>query len=175
MGQQFFFDKAARICFVPDCSLALAAASKMEIALLVLLSLGVQCVIGNPLSEEKRWGHAASNSGASNGNNIVLGKKEEERGGQAATNSQATNGNNIKIDPAMLKKLGKRDAEGKGWWGGQAASNSNAANKNNIQIGKKEEEEKRGKGRGKGRGRGGKAATISKVVNKNKIIIKKKE
>merc|ERR1712112_130370 len=89
MGQQFFFDKAARICFVPDCSLALAAASKMEIALLVLLSLGVQCVIGNPLSEEKRWGHAASNSGASNGNNIVLGKKKEEekRGGQAATNS----------------------------------------------------------------------------------------
>merc|ERR1712112_262304 len=103
MGQQFFFDKAARIRFLPDCSLALAAASKMEIALLVLLSLGVQCVIGNPLSEEKRWGHAASNSGASNGNNIVLGKKKEEekRGGQAATNSQASNGNNIKIDPAM--------------------------------------------------------------------------
>ena len=45
---------------------------------------------GNPLSEEKRWGHAASNSGASNGNNIVLGKKKEEekRGGQAATNSK---------------------------------------------------------------------------------------
>merc|ERR1712002_856630 len=108
MGQQFFFDKAARIRFVPDCSLALAAASKMEIALLLLLSLGVQCVIGNPLSEEKRWGHAASNSGASNGNNIVLGKKEEEkRGGRAATNSQASNRNNIKIDPAMLGKFGK--------------------------------------------------------------------
>merc|ERR1712240_214423 len=89
MGQQFFLDKAVRIRFVPDCSLAPAAASKMEIALLLLLSLGVQCVIGNPLSEEKRWGHAASNSGASNGNNIVLGKKKEEekRGGQAATNS----------------------------------------------------------------------------------------
>merc|ERR1712240_663404 len=145
MGQQFFLDKAVRIRFVPDCSLAPAAASKMEIALLLLLSLGVQCVIGNPLSEEKRWGHAASNSGASNGNNIVLGKKKEEekRGGQAATNSQATNGNNIKIDPAMLKKLGKRDAEGKRWWGGQAASNSKVVNKNIIIIEKKEEEEKR--------------------------------
>merc|ERR1711962_1549331 len=168
MGK-FFFDKAARIHFVPDCSLALAVASKMEIALLVLLSLGVQCVIGNPLSEEKRWGHAASKSGASNGNNIVLGKKieEEKRGGQAATNSQASNRNNIKIDPALLGKLGKRNAEEKRFWGGQAASNSNAANTNNIQIGKKEEEEKRGKGKGKGRG--GKAATNSKVINKNKI------
>merc|ERR1712112_180035 len=116
MGQQFFFDKAARICFVPDCSLALAAASKMEIALLVLLSLGVQCVIGNPLSEEKRWGHAASNSGASNGNNIALGKKKEEEkrdGGEVRQLLTAMQPTKTTSKSAKKKRKKRKERKGK--------------------------------------------------------------
>ena len=71
----------------------------------------------------KRGGAAATNSQASNGNNIVLGKR-----GRAASNSVASNKNNIMI--------GKEEEE-KREWGGAAASNSGASNGNNISLGKR--------------------------------------
>merc|ERR1712243_355466 len=133
----------------------LAFTVKMGINFCILLIVGFHCVSGNPL-EEKRWGQAASNSAASNKNNIMIGREEEEkRWGQAASNSHAANANNIQIGKkkrrkrkdgdkqlptAMLltptiSKLAKKAEEEKRW--GQAVSNSHAANANNIQIGKK--------------------------------------
>merc|ERR1712121_331276 len=113
---------------------------KMLANLFLLLILGLHCVVGTPLAEEKkRWGdgQAASNSGASNSNNINLGKKAEEEkrwwGGNAASNSGASNTNNIRL---------KKEEEEKRWWDGNAASNSGASNTNNISLKKKEEEKR---------------------------------
>merc|ERR1711915_264764 len=106
---------------------------KMKISSLILITLGVQCVIGNPLSKGYRRGHAAS-------------REEEEKrwwGGQAASNSHASNKNNIMIGRGEEEKavgLPEELEEKRQWWGGQAASNSHASNKNNIMIGREEEE-----------------------------------
>merc|ERR1711915_313794 len=100
---------------------------KMKISLLILLTLGVQFVIGNPLSKGYRRGHAAS-------------REEEEKrwwGGQAASNSHALPASR----PAMpWIGRGEEEEEKRQWWGGQAASESHASNKNNIMIGRGEEE-----------------------------------
>merc|ERR1711931_561387 len=120
MGQRPYFNQG----LIVHC---LAFSVKMGINFCILLIVGFHCVSGNPL-EEKRWGQAASNSAASNKNNIMIGREEEEkRWGQAASNSHAATANNTQI--------GKKAEEEKRW--GQAASNSHAANANNIQIGKK--------------------------------------
>merc|ERR1711872_1124190 len=76
----------------------------------IVLLVGFHCVVGEELSEEKRWGAAASNSVASNSNNINLGKKAEDKRwwGDAGSNSKAGNSNNIRI--------GKKEEE-KRWWG----------------------------------------------------------
>merc|ERR1712112_747311 len=108
---------------------------KMLANLFLLLIVGLQFVVGIPLAEEKKgWGdgQAASNSGASNSNNIDLGKKAEEEkrwwDGNAASNSGASNTNNI--------RLKKQKEEKRYWGGGAAASNSGASNVNNIMKGK---------------------------------------
>merc|ERR1711915_572437 len=145
---------------------------KMKISLLILLTLGVQFVIGNPLSKGYRRGHAAS------------GEEEEKRwwGGQAASNSHALPASR----PAMPwigrgeeeKAVGlpEEEEEKRQWWGGQAASNSHASNKNNIMIGREEEDEEKAarlveEEEEKRQWWGGQAASNSHASNKNNIMI----
>merc|ERR1712002_543268 len=91
---------------------------KMLANLFLLLIVGLQCVVGTLLAEEKKgWGQAALNSGASNSNNIDLGKKAEEEkrwwDGNGASNSGASNTNNISLKKKEeMEKRRKRRRKG---------------------------------------------------------------
>merc|ERR1712228_983629 len=73
MGQRPYFNQG----LIVHC---LAFSVKMGINFCILLIVGFHCVSGNPL-QEKRWGQAASNSAASNKNNIMIGRERRRRDG----------------------------------------------------------------------------------------------